>query len=158
MARQRAKLSWEARQRTGCAVNCARSSYPAAAAAGCNRARDMNAHTRTCPRLQHCLHTRYTRRRSASLTAAPDALNKSRSMLHHACLLSAAPVHTSPFAPRTSGWRWNAASAASASARRGRSCAAAAASSALPAERKTSSAKSGRAHWAKGFVMRLVTQ
>ena len=157
MARQRWTLSWEARQRTGCAVSCARSSCPAAAAAGCDRTRDINAHTRTRPRLQHCLHTRYTRRRAASLTAAPDALSKSRSMLHHACLLSAAPVHTSPLAPRTSGWRCSAASVASASARRGRSCAAAAASSALPAAahaaREISSAKSGREQWAKGFVI-----
>jgi hypothetical protein len=78
-------------------------------------------------------------------------------MLHHACLLSALPVHTSPLAPRTSGWRCSAASVASASMRRGRSCAAAAASSALPAvayaAREISSAKSGREHWAKGFVI-----
>ena len=34
-----------------------------------------------------------------------DALNKSRSMMHHACSLSAVPLHTSPLTPRTSGWR-----------------------------------------------------
>ncbi len=62
-----------------------------AAAAGTDRIRVINAHTRTRPRLQHCLHTMYMRRRSASLTATPDALNKSRSMMHHACSLSAVP-------------------------------------------------------------------
>jgi hypothetical protein len=38
-------------------------------------------------------------------------------MLHHACLLSAVPVHSSPLAPRTSGWRCSAASVAAASER-----------------------------------------
>ena len=76
---------------------------------GYKRAR-AHAHARTRTRLQHCLHTTYTRRRSASLTATPDALNKSRSMMHHACSLSAVPLHTSPLAPRTSGWRCSTAS------------------------------------------------
>ncbi len=157
MTRQRAKLIWKARQYRGCAVSCARSSCLATRAAGCNEKQDVTAHTRTRPRLQHCLHTMYTRRRSSSLTAAPDALDKSRSLLHHARSLSAVSVHTSPLAPQTSGWRCSTASVASASARRGRSCAAAAASSALPAaahaSREISSAKSGREHRAKGFVI-----
>ena len=43
-----------------------------------------------------------TRRRSSSLmAAAPDALNKSRSIVHYASSLSAVPVHTSPVAPQT---------------------------------------------------------
>jgi hypothetical protein len=137
-------------------VSCARSSCPAAAAAaGCNRTRDINAHTRTRPRPLHCLQPDEELRRSR--LAAPDALNKSRNMQHHACLLSALPVHSSPLATRTSGLRCSAASVVSASATRGRSCAAAAASSALHAAaraaEKISSEKSGREQWAKGFVI-----
>ena len=152
MARQRAELIWEARQRTGCAVSCARSSRPTAGAAGCDRTRDINAHTRTRPRLEHALQTRYTRRRAASLTAAPADVDKSRSMLHHARLLSAVPVHTSPLSPRTRDQN-----SSSALEKDGRSCAAAAASSALQAAtraaRYISSAKSGREQWANGFVI-----
>ena len=40
-----------------------------------------------------------------AVVVGADALNKSRSMMHHACSLSAVPLHTSPLAPRTSGWR-----------------------------------------------------
>ena len=153
-------MIWEARQYRGCAVICVTVSYSATRAAGFAETRDETARTRTHPRLQQCLHTRYTRRRAASLTAAPEKMNNSRSMLHHASLFSAVPVHTSPLAPRTSGWLCSTASVASALVRRGRSRAAAAASSALLvaalAAREISSAKSGRVHWAKGFVIRLL--
>jgi hypothetical protein len=73
-------------------------------------------------------------------------------MLHHACLLSAVPVHSSPLAPRKSDQNRS-----SALEKDGRSWVAAAVSSALQAAtraaRNISSAKSGREQRAKGFVI-----
>ena len=93
--------------------------------------------------------------RAASLTATPAVSHKSRSMLHHACLLCTAALHCSPPLPRTSAWRERTDSVSSALRRHGRSSAAAAAlrarELAAPASTEIWCTKSGREHWAKGL-------
>ena len=128
----------------------------------------VSSEIRTNPRRAASLHTRKTLSRAASLAATPAASHKSRSMLHHACLLCAAALHISPSLPRTSGWRDRIASVNSAFRMHGRSssaeapCRSSSDESASVAgallslsleSREISNAKSEREHWAKGLFI-----
>ena len=90
----------------------------------------------------------------------PGTSKNSLSMLHHARLLSAVPVHTSPLEPRTRGCRCRTASARSTSAKTGEMRVTAAALRALEDDardaRTISCIISDRRHWVKRLVKRWV--